>query len=60
MRLQHGVGATREWFKLGMQQAQQAQQRQAVLRFRQQLIDEIGKLMRPPQPPEPTVIGRGN
>jgi hypothetical protein len=45
-----------EWFKLGMQQAQHRQQQQAALRYRQQLIDEIGKLIGPPQPQEPEVI----
>jgi hypothetical protein len=56
------VGASRRWssngsgFKLGMQAAQRQQQQQASLRYRQQLIDEIGRTIRPPQPPEPTVI----
>jgi hypothetical protein len=45
-----------EWFKAGMQQAQRAQQQQAALRYRQQLMDEIGALIRPRQPLEPMVI----
>jgi hypothetical protein len=47
-----------EWhfFKLGMQQAQREQQQQAELRHRQQLMDEISALIRPPQPQEPTLI----
>jgi hypothetical protein len=39
-----------------MQAAQRQQQQQASLRYRQQSIDEIGQLIRPPPPQEPTVI----
>jgi hypothetical protein len=41
-----------EWasFKSGVEQAQQEQQRKAALQRRQQLFDELGALIRPPQP----------
>jgi hypothetical protein len=47
-----------EWtfFKLGMQQARRQQGLQAALHARQQIIDEIGALIRPPQPQEPEII----
>jgi hypothetical protein len=42
----------REWasLKAGVQHAQRDQQRQAVLQYRAQLLDDIGRLIRPPQP----------
>jgi hypothetical protein len=45
-----------EFFKLGMQQGQIQQQQQAALRYRQQLIDEIGRIIRPLQEPEIIVV----
>ena len=41
-----------EWhdFKTGVAQAEQEQQRQAALQRRQQSFDELGQLIRPPQP----------
>jgi broad specificity phosphatase PhoE len=45
-----------EWFKAGMQQAQRAQQQQAAMSARQQLIDALHAHNSPPQAPEPEVI----
>ena len=51
----------REWaaFKSGVEQAQRDAQRQAAFRYRAQLLDELGQLIRPPSPspvPQPYLI----